>query len=69
MWGQFDYIRDRFSAVFNRNIDHSLALKADGSIIGWGWDGRGQASPPAGNDFVAIAAGWEFSLALEQTTH
>jgi len=51
--------------------EHSLGLKQDGSIVGWGsnedeygnW--LGQATPPAGNDFVAIsAAGWH-SLALK----
>ena len=44
---------------------HSLALKANGSILGWGLDNFGQATPPAGNDYVAIAAGWEYSLALK----
>ncbi len=43
---------------------HSLALRADGSIVGWGQNYAGQASPPAGNGFVAIDAGWEHSLAL-----
>jgi len=43
---------------------HNLALKLDGSIVGWGRDIYGQASPPAGNDFVAIAAGGLHSLAL-----
>lgn len=28
--------------------------------------GIGQATPPPGNDYVAIAAGWEYSLALRQ---
>ena len=40
---------------------HSLALKSDGSIVGWG----GQATPPAGNDFTAVAAGGSHSLALK----
>jgi len=45
---------------------HSLALKSDGSIIGWGLDAWfAQATPPVGNDFVAIAAGGSHSLALK----
>ncbi len=46
--------------------DHSLALRSDGSIVGWGDDDNGQASPPSGNDFVAIAAGGGHSLALRE---
>jgi len=37
----------------------------DGSIVGWGWDDYGQATPPDRNDFVAIAAGGAHSLALK----
>ena len=36
-----------------------------GSIVGWGHNYDGQATPPVGNDFVAIAAGGEHSLALK----
>ena len=43
---------------------HSLALKEDGSIVGWGRNDRGQATPPAGNNYVAVAAGEYFSLAI-----
>ena len=43
---------------------HSLGLKTDGSIVGWGDNWYGQATPPAGNDFVAISAGEYYSLAL-----
>jgi len=46
--------------------DHSLALKSDGSIVGWGNNDSGQATPPpAGNNFIAVAAGDDFSLALK----
>ena len=37
---------------------HNLALKADGTVIGWGDNGSGQISIPAGlSNVVAIAAG------------
>jgi hypothetical protein len=37
-----------------------------GSIVGWGDNSWGQATPPAGNNFIAIAAGGEdHSLALK----
>jgi hypothetical protein len=37
----------------------------DGSIVGWGYNRDGQADPPDGHDFVAIAAGEYHSLALK----
>jgi alpha-tubulin suppressor-like RCC1 family protein len=58
---------------------HSLALRADGTVVGWGWNRSGEAtgvptsSSPyfgagvvtrAGNNVVAIAAGYSHSLAL-----
>ena len=27
-----------------------------GSVVGWGWDYNGQANPPAGSDYVSVAA-------------
>ena len=45
---------------------HNLALKSDGTVVGWGDNGAGQATPPAGlTDVVAIAAGFSYSLALK----
>ncbi len=43
------------------------AYGVTGSIVGWGRDHSGQASPPAGdpNDFVAMAAGYCHSIALK----
>ena len=34
---------------------HSLVLKYDGSIVGWGYNDDGQATAPEGNDYIAIA--------------
>ncbi|MHC4433561.1 MAG: RCC1 domain-containing protein, partial [Planctomycetota bacterium] len=43
----------------------SQAQDQASSIAGWGDNRDGQAAPPAGNDFVAIAAGGDHSLALK----
>ena len=60
-----------FISVFCILIVLPSALFA-GSILGWGdnydtSDGHwtGQATPPAGNNFTAIAAGYDFALALK----
>ncbi len=50
---------------------HSLVLKTDGSIVGWGisdgssWDYGQVTDTPGGNDFVAVAAGAWHNLALK----
>ncbi|MGA2750043.1 MAG: hypothetical protein ABSG59_14820 [Verrucomicrobiota bacterium] len=45
---------------------YSLALKADGTVNGWGDNTYGQTTIPAGlTNVVAIAAGYEHSLALK----
>jgi N-acetylneuraminic acid mutarotase len=44
---------------------HSLALKADGTVIGWGHNGSGQINIPASaTNVIAVAAGDYHSLAL-----
>ena len=46
--------------------DYSLALKADGTVVGWGNNFYGQITIPAGlTNVVAIAAGDLHSLALK----
>jgi len=45
---------------------HGLALKADGTVVGWGYNGYGQISIPTGlSNVVAIAGGYYYSLALQ----
>jgi hypothetical protein len=45
---------------------HSIALKADGTVVTWGMNLCGEASPPAGlSNVVAITAGYYHSLALK----
>jgi len=44
----------------------NLALKSDGTVVGWGDNWTGQATPPKGlTKVVAIAAGSQHSLALK----
>jgi len=59
-----DFVANDFIAIA-AGWGHSLALKSDGSIVGWGYNYSGQATPPAGNDFLAISAGGYHSLALK----
>jgi hypothetical protein len=44
---------------------HSLAVKSDGTVRGWGWNDYGQTSVPPGlTNVVAVAAGGAHSVAL-----
>jgi alpha-tubulin suppressor-like RCC1 family protein len=44
---------------------HCLALQTNGTVVGWGYNAFGQASPPANlSNVVAIAAGYLHSVAL-----
>ena len=45
---------------------HSLGLKANGSIVSWGFNREGQTNVPGPNTgFVAVAAGQSHSLGLK----
>ncbi|MBK8091504.1 MAG: protein kinase [Verrucomicrobiaceae bacterium] len=48
-------------------LQHALALRADGKVIGWGRDEFGESkTPPDMRPAIAIAAGQRFSLALHE---
>ena len=81
-WGNNQYGQtnvpagNNFVAIDASQGFHSLALRSDGSLAGWGSNYGdpilgagdifyGQAIVPAGNDFKAIAAGAFHSLALK----
>ncbi|MCX5636326.1 MAG: RCC1 domain-containing protein, partial [Planctomycetota bacterium] len=60
-WGSMsvnssDFVRNNFVAIAAGRT-HSLALKSDGSIVGWGYNNYGQATPPSGNNYIAISVG------------
>jgi alpha-tubulin suppressor-like RCC1 family protein len=43
----------------------SLALKAGGTVVGWGGNNSGQATPPSGfANVIAIDAGGSHALAI-----
>jgi len=57
------YIKDVWGII--HPIGHSLALRADGTVVGWGNNDYGQTNSPASaTNVVAIAAGGLHSLAL-----
>src|SRR5205807_2823122 len=45
---------------------HSLALKMDGTVVGFGKNDNGESTPPASlSNVVAIAADYGYSVALK----
>jgi alpha-tubulin suppressor-like RCC1 family protein len=48
-------------------LDHSLGLRTDGSVAGWGYNQQGQCTVPEPNSgFRAVAAGGLHSLGLKE---
>jgi CSLREA domain-containing protein len=45
-------------------VEPFTVLTTPGQILGWGWNSYGQADPPPGSDYIAIAAGQYHGLAL-----
>lgn len=44
---------------------HGVAVRYNGSLVAWGSNNYGQCNAPAGNHFVAVAAGATHSLAIK----
>ena len=42
-----------------------MALTSQHSLIAWGRNDYGQLNVPSGNDFIAVEAGYNFTLALK----
>jgi alpha-tubulin suppressor-like RCC1 family protein len=55
---------DRFVSVAAGN-NHFLAMRADGSVAGWGLDVLGSTHAPSGVRFTAIAAGVGYSIGID----
>lgn len=55
----------QISVGFNQN-GHVLALRKNGTIVAWGANDSGQATPPPLDDITQISAGWGHSLALRE---
>jgi alpha-tubulin suppressor-like RCC1 family protein len=48
------------------NFDHALAVRGDGTVLGWGFNSFGQTNiPPSLGNVLAVAAGADFSLVLQ----
>jgi len=70
-WGQDDENIGQTDAPASRDFAqvaagdyHNIALRNDGSLVGWGDPKYGAAKVPAGRNYAAVAAGGNFSLAL-----
>ncbi|PEQ82839.1 hypothetical protein CN481_24445 [Bacillus sp. AFS006103] len=57
----------KYGKMIATGLNHSLALKLDGTVVAWGNNWYGQTDVPTGlKDVVAVAAGAYHSLALKK---
>ena len=70
-WGWYDYevpVGEDFVAVSvstgQGSSGHCVAIKDDGSLVAWGDNTYGRCDVPAGNNFLAIACGSEYTVAI-----
>lgn len=71
IWGQEKYDSRDFDQPITQiraGAQHTLAVKEDGSVIAWGYNGDGQLDVPvaAKSGVTAVAAGHYHSLALKE---
>ena len=52
-----DDLHAALETLLRHGLRELVVTESDGSIVGWGYNSHGQASPPAGNDYSAISAG------------
>ena len=69
VWGSQDDVpagaRDGVIGISAGHV-HSLAARADGTVVAWGNGGQGQTDVPPGLSHVTqVAGGWVHSLALK----
>ena len=73
-WGDNDFNQTNLPLFLFQNIvdfaagaNHSLALSSTGTVIGWGRNEFGQATPPGGlSTVIDLAVGYDHSLALKE---
>jgi hypothetical protein len=64
-WADYVPLGATNMVAVSSGLSHSLALRADGTVLAWGWDFWNQNDvPPSATNCVGIAAGAYYSTAL-----